>query len=32
MTEESYFGWVPDFQEFSNDLEKLECIQNKSDG
>lgn len=32
VTEESCFGWVPDFKEFSNDLEKLEYILKKSDG
>ena len=26
MTEDEMVGWVPDFKEFSNDLEKLECV------
>ena len=29
MTEESCFGWVPDFKEFSIDLERLEYILKK---
>ena len=29
MTKESCFGWVPDFKEFSSDLERLEYIYKK---